>query len=106
MERNDSVSTMVVYRVKPGTEERFEPLLRKHWPVLAGAGLVTEEPARFWRAYYKREEERVAFVEMFAWKDGEASTTAHQMPEVMQVWEPMGEFLEGMELYRLERLEP
>jgi hypothetical protein len=105
MEKSDPVSTMVIYRVKPGTEERFEPLLKKHWPVLAGAGLVTPEPAKFWRAHYKREENRVAFVEIFAWKDETASGTAHQMPEVMQVWEPMGEFLEGMELYHLERIE-
>ncbi len=45
-----------------------------------------------------------AVVEMFEWTDDTSSETAHQLPEVMAVWEPMGPLLENMELTRLERV--
>jgi hypothetical protein len=94
------VSMLVVYRIKDGKEAEFLPLLKAHWPTLDRAGLVTAEPARAWRAEGKRG--GIAFVETFQWKDPTSSEVAHQTPEVMRVWEPMGEFLEGLDLYRVE----
>jgi hypothetical protein len=103
MAESNPVSMLVIYRIKPGTEEAFRPLVDAHWPTLARLGLVTSEPAKFWKASAKRGG-GTAFVETFEWKDAESSNVAHQTPEVMKVWEPMGEFLEGLDLYQLEPL--
>ncbi len=43
------------------------------------------------------------FVELFEWKDGEASDVAHRSPQVMSIWEPMGALAEQMEFIELER---
>lgn len=42
------------------------------------------------------------FAEMFSWRDEQAPGLAHQMPEVMAVWEPMTPLLDGMELAAIE----
>jgi hypothetical protein len=95
---------LVIYRIKKGKEDEFLPLLHKHWPTLDRAGLVTAEPVRLWRAVDKQQ--RVSYVETFQWKDPSSPEVAHQMPEVMKVWEPMGEFLEGLDLLRVEPVRP
>lgn len=103
MAKSDPVPTHVIYRPKKGREKDLEAMVRKHWPALDGVGLVTKEPARTWRATDK-ETGAVFFVEMFSWKDGEASGLAHQTPEVMAIWESMGPLLERLELARVEPL--
>ncbi len=97
------VPTMVTYRPRAGTEEQFLTLLEKHWPALDAVGLVTKEPPRYWRATGR--DGKVSFVELFEWKDGSASDVAHQTPEVMAVWEPMGPILEDMQINRVESLD-
>lgn len=97
------VPTLVIYRPKAGTEDQFVALLEKHWPALDRVGLVTKEPPKFWRATSK--DGKTSFVELFEWKDGSASGLAHQMPEVMAVWEPMGAILEDMQINRVEALD-
>jgi hypothetical protein len=88
------VTMMCTYRAKPGKEEELLALVQKHWPVLDRAGLVTKEPAIVYRASDKRTN-AVSFVEIFSWKDDTQSGVAHQLPEVMKIWEPMGPILEG-----------
>jgi hypothetical protein len=102
MVKSDPVNmkVMVIYRLKTGTEDRFLPLLKVHWPTLDRMGLVTPEPAKAWRAEDKQD--RVAYIESFEWKDPSSPDVAHQTPEVMKVWEPMGEFLEDLDIYRVE----
>jgi len=39
---------------------------------------------------------------MFQWKDEKASEIAHQTPEVMAIWEPMGPILENLQLTQIE----
>ena len=95
------VPTLVIYRPKTGKENELQPLVQKHWPTLNQVGLVTKDPARIWRATDKRGGKSF-FVEMFSWKDGEASTIAHQTPEVMAVWEPMGPILEELQIAEIE----
>jgi hypothetical protein len=102
MAESSPVTMLVIYRIKSGKEDGFLPLLKNHWSTLDQAGLVTPEPARAWRAVDKQN--RVSFVETFQWKDASSSDVAHQTPEVMRVWEPMGEFLEGLDLLRVEPL--
>jgi hypothetical protein len=40
-----------------------------------------------------------------AWRDDEASNIAHQTPEIMAIWEPMGPLLEELKLTKLEPFE-
>lgn len=94
------VLTLVTYRPKPGGEARLEALVRAHWPVLHRLGLSTDEPAKLWRAHNKRAGTD-AFMELFSWKEATSSDVAHQTPEVMALWEPMGEVLASMEITQL-----
>jgi quinol monooxygenase YgiN len=95
------VSMHVVYRPKKGKENEVEALVRGHWPALHSAGLVTREPARVWKASDKQSGS-VFFVEMFSWRDGAASTTAHHTPAVKAVWGPMEPLLDGLELSQVQ----
>src|SRR6266852_4737937 len=100
------VNRLVIYRPKKGKESALEPILHQHGPVLRRSGLITDEPVRLWRATDLRREGEPEpyFVEIFQWRDENASDIAHQTPEVMAVWETMGPHLEGMTLTTLERL--
>src|SRR5262250_1506793 len=98
MASSEPVTTLVIYRPKPGAERALEALVRKHLPVLRGPGQSSA-----FRAEDKRSH-AVSFVELFQWKDGSASDVAHQTPEVMAIWEPMGPLLEALELRRLDPL--
>jgi hypothetical protein len=96
--------------VKPGKEAEMERLLAVHWPALHAAGLVTDEKARVYRGLpsSKRGGEHGAertYVEIMVWKDQNAPELAHQMPEVMAVWEPMGAICEEMDFPNFELLE-
>ncbi|HXD33917.1 MAG TPA: hypothetical protein VN643_22550 [Pyrinomonadaceae bacterium] len=95
------VLTHVTYRPKKGKEEELFTLVKKHWPMLKGIGLVTNDPAKVYRATDKRSG-AVYFIEIFSWRDEKAPDIAHQTPEVMSVWETMGPVLEGLELAALE----
>src|SRR4051812_45224569 len=101
MAKSAPVLTLVTYQPKKGKEAELLALVRKHWPTLQKVGLVTPEPARIWRATDKLKG-TVSFVELFSWRDGEASGVAHQTPEVMAVWEPMGAVMEEMSIEQLE----
>lgn len=83
-----------VYRPKAGQEEALFALVNKHIPALRRVGLVTDAPAFVYRAKDKRSG-RPFFIEIFTWRDEEAPGIAHQMPEVMAIWEPMGPMIEG-----------
>jgi hypothetical protein len=103
MRTTTPVPTLVRYTPKPGNEEPLLDLVRQHWPTLRRLGLVTPSPTQLFRGKDKRTG-RVSILEIFEWSDDRSSETAHQTPEVMAVWEPMGPLLESMELTRLERL--
>ena len=101
--KSGPVDMLVTYRPKQGQEAALLDLVRKHWPALDRLGLVTKEPARIFRATDRQG--RTSFVEMFQWKDAKAPEIAHQTPEVMAVWEPMGRIMEGMDISQIEQLE-
>lgn len=86
---------LCIYRVKPGKEEDFKHFLAKHWPTLHKAGLATDQPAKV--SVGKTKEGASAFIEEFQWKDHTSPGVAHQTPEVMAVWEPMGALTTHME---------
>jgi hypothetical protein len=95
------VTNLVTYIPKAGKEAELLALVKKHEPALRKVGLVTDEPFRVWKAFDIRKK-RVQFVELFVWKDGNASDVAHQTPEVMAVWEPMGPVLEELTICEVE----
>ena len=98
------------YQVKPGREAEMEALLAKHWPALHGAGLTTDEPAVTYRGLPsdKPDQQHGAarvYIEIFSWKSDDSAALAHQMPEVMAVWEPMGAICESMDFPTFELLD-
>jgi hypothetical protein len=101
MADSNPVRMLCIYRVREGKEDEFQSLLEKHWPTLHDVGLASEKPARWFRGEAGDGKRR--FVELFEWKDGESSAVAHQSPEVMSIWEPMGALTDAMEFIELER---
>ena len=98
-----AVTVLVTYRPKRGKERAFLPILKRHWPALKTARLVSATRPRIWHATDKRTGRRY-YVEMFSWKDAKASDRAHRTPEVMAVWGPMGPLLESMDIAVVEPL--
>jgi hypothetical protein len=97
------------YRVKPGKQAEMERLLERHWPTLHAAGLVTDEKARIFRGLPSRKpgDEHGAdrtYLEILVWKDDKGPDLAHQSPDVMAVWEPMGAICEEMDFPNFEPL--
>jgi hypothetical protein len=95
------VTNLVTYVPKKGKETELLALVKQHERALRKVGLVTAEPFRVWKAFDVRKE-RVAFVEYFQWKDGRSSDVAHQTPEVMAVWEPMGPVLDELTIFEVD----
>jgi hypothetical protein len=100
---NAPVANIVTYVPKPGKEAELLALVQQHEPALRKVGLVTSEPFRVWKAYDIRKQ-REQFIEYFVWKDSKGSDIAHQTPEVMAVWEPMGPVLEELTICEVELL--
>jgi hypothetical protein len=101
-------TAMCTYTIKPGKEADFEKILAKHWPALHKAGLTSTDRPMMYKGTHDRHSShagRTFYVEIFSWKDAKAPDTAHQMPEVMAVWEPMGALCEHMQFPHVERIE-
>ena len=80
------------FQVKRGRERSFERLLKAHWPTLRRLGLVTPEPSRIYRG--RDGAGKPYYVEIFTWRSAGAAEVAHRTPEVMAIWEPMGNHVE------------
>ncbi|MDB4965192.1 MAG: hypothetical protein JWN44_881 [Myxococcales bacterium] len=93
-------SMLCIYKLNPGAEEKFRPLIKAHWPTLNAVGLAGPEPVKIWRGENKKGD--ITYIETFQWKDADAPRIAHQTPEVMKVWEPMGPLLAGMDFLEIE----
>jgi hypothetical protein len=100
MVKNKPVRMLCTYRIKDGKESEFLRLLEKHWPTLRSVGLATNDPAEVLRGSDKQG--KTVFIEMFSWKDATAPDVAHQTPEVMSVWEPMGALADDMNFWAVE----
>ena len=97
------VTNIVTYVPKAGKDADLLALVKKHEPALRAAGLCTSEPFKIWKAFDIRKK-RTQYIEWFQWKDGRAASLAHQTPEVMAVWEPMGPVLEDLVICQVEQL--
>ena len=102
-------TVIAIYRVQAAREDAFFQILRKHYPALKGAGLVTDTEPVVYRGA-ERDGRPIVF-EIFDWKDAQAPDTAHELPEVMAVWEPMGAMVEerdgkpGLEFPHVQKLD-
>ena len=103
------ITSLCIYRVKPGAEPSFRELLAKHWPALRRVGLAADVASTVYEG--TEGENQPLFVELLHWQDAEGPNHAHELPEVMAVWEPMGQLCEtrgarpAMEFPRVERIE-
>jgi hypothetical protein len=97
------VKMLCTYRPRKGREGELLDLMQRHWPALHAAGLASDEPAVLYRATDKGSG-RLYFVEIFSWRDEQASATAHETLAVRAIWDPMTDALEKMELAILEPL--
>lgn len=82
-------TVICTYRVRSDAEDRFATLLEDHWATLHRLGFVTDGGTMAFRSV----DEPPTFVEIFTWVDG-GFAMAHDHPEVLAIWEPMGELLE------------
>jgi hypothetical protein len=98
-----AVPTLVIYRPKQGSEDALRELVQRHWPTIQALGLTTAVEPQLWTATDKQSG-RAFFIELFEWKDENASQVAHETPEVMALWEPMGKHLETIEISKVEPL--
>lgn len=80
------------YQVAAGQERRFERLLERHVPTLRRLGLVTGLPSCALRS--TRDGDPV-YVEVFEWASPDAAGRAAEVPEVIEVWEPMAALCES-----------
>jgi hypothetical protein len=101
MPKSKPINNLCIYRIKQGKEREFKTILKKHWPALSGAGLTTGQKPIIWRGESKKG--KVTYIELMQWKDAKAVDTAHGLPEVMAVWEPMDALTEGMEFLDVEQ---
>lgn len=100
---NAPVANIVTYVPKKGKEAELLELVKKHESAMRKVGLATDEPFRLWKAFDIRKQ-REQYIEYFVWKDGNSSDVAHQTPEIMAVWEPMGPVLEELTICEVEQL--
>ena len=107
MPRNKPVMMMCTYRPKRGKEKQLLSLVKKHWRTLHRAGLTTDEPAQIFRAFDKRGDRTARFIELFSWKNERSSALAHEVVDVVKIWEPMAAILDegpSPELAVIERI--
>ena len=100
------VHRLVIYRPKQGHYDQLAAILRTHGPTLRKSGLLTDDAVRLWAATDLRRDGAATpyFVETFHWRNGTTADKAHELPEIMAVWETMGPHLEDMTLTTLESL--
>jgi hypothetical protein len=89
-----SASTTVIatYRVIAECEREFRALLARHHPTLVRLGLATSAPPTIYRGV--EDGGGPIYFEIFAWVDAAAPGAAHEHPDVMAIWEPMGRMVE------------
>jgi hypothetical protein len=102
------VTSLCIYRVKEGSQAAFRKLLAKHWPTLRKVGLAADVASTIYEG--SEGERRPIFVELLNWRDPDGADRAHEIPDVMAVWEPMGKLCEPrdgrppMEFPRVEQI--
>lgn len=77
------VLAFVVYRPKSDGEAATADLVRAHERTLRALGFVTERPFVHGRA------KDGSLIEVFEWRDSDATREAHSHPEIEELWSAM-----------------
>ncbi len=85
---------IVAYRPKAGREAELDTLIADHAPFLRRIGLATERPSTLMRGADG------VVIDVFEWKDG-AIATAHEHPQVLEMWGRYGEVCDYVPLHEL-----
>lgn len=99
MPKSKPVNYLCIYRVKKGKERQFKAVLKEHWPAMKKVGIATKVHPQVWRGKAKG---KTVLIELSQWKDAAAIEKAHRLPEIMAVWEPIGNLTESMEFIEVE----
>ena len=94
------VPVLCTYWPKPGREADLQRLLERHGPTLDSLGLKVAGRGVAWRVTGK--DGAVRFVERFDWTSQAAVDRAHEHPEVMAMWEPIGALCDQMDFSAVE----
>lgn len=86
------IISMCIYRVQGEQEKAFREILQRHWPTLRELGLADDAAPLTFRGVDP--EGKPFYVEFFTWRDQESVDRAHQLPEVLALWEPMEKLCE------------
>ena len=86
------ITNMCVYQVKNDAEAAFTELLNTHWPALHELELVTDDKPLIYKG--KNADGSLFFTEILTWRDEAGPERAHELAEVMAIWEPMGQLCE------------
>jgi hypothetical protein len=89
---------IVGYKPKPGKEEALRQLLRIHYSILNGLGLVTD------RESILMEAKDGTIIEVFEWKSKEAIAEAHANPAIVQMWEQYTEVCDYVPVGKVEEM--
>lgn len=111
MTDDHSETVICQYHVKPGHEAEFEAMLAMHWPALHEAGLTTDTPPQIFRGKPSgkpddRHGAEGVYIEIFQWNSPDSPGIAHELPEVMAVWEPMGAICSEMDFPHFDTIHP
>jgi hypothetical protein len=96
------------YRVRPGAEDRFKELLRRHTATLRSLEMITDRPVEVFLGA-ERDVEGPFFVEVFEWIDESAVSLAHTHPQVSVLWESIATMCEergGRPMFEFRSLKP
>ncbi len=95
-------AVIVTYVVRKGREKEFERTLRKHWKILCGERLTTEQIPFLLRD----PENPTVYKEVFEWRSRRSFEKAHQSEKVQAIWRKMMDLTEagGIELARFKEI--
>jgi hypothetical protein len=81
------MSTQIVfamYRPNAGKDAELRALLARHVPALRRLGLITRRDPLLVRS------RDGSYIEIFEWVSDEAARSAHEHPEIAEIWEQLG----------------
>ncbi len=81
-------TVICTFRVKPNDVVPFRQLLDRHWPTLHRLELVNDTPEQVFIGTDEGTDGPV-FISIFDWVSAEAVETAHEHPDVAEIWEAM-----------------
>jgi hypothetical protein len=90
------IIVLCAYRPHQGKEAELQKLIKDHVPLLRQQGLASSRPVTLLRSM-----EDATYVEIFEWASRNASTMAHDIPEVLELWTRMEAVADFVPLERL-----